>query len=219
MAEKQALCSGEQWWMSCIMISTEEKSAARRQGREHPALRETTPGSQAVGSAAERSKMSCGGGEGWAPFWLWDTSVVSNTCDCSTQRIWGFACKADASCNCTKGSCRDEKVFCHLNLEKERKGWSCGNGYIMSRCQGKFPMMKGQWSIFLRKVMRSLSLGVLMQRFELTMTGLSWLVAGEELKATRHFLPALFTVILWLPSHHWRSTGGSASAADYNGAQ
>lgn len=44
--------------------------------------------------------------------------------------------------------------------------------------------------------MRSLSLGVLMQRFELTMTGLSWLVSGDELKATRHFLPALFTVIL-----------------------
>lgn len=84
---------------------------------------------------------------------------------------------------------------------------------------GKISNDERQWSIFLRKVMRSLSLGVLMQRFELTMTGLSWLVAGEELKATRHFLPALFTVILWLPSHHWRSTGGSASAADYNGAQ
>lgn len=30
-----------------------------------------------------------------------------------------------------------------------------------------------------------------MQRFELTMMGLSWLVAEEELNATRQLLPAL----------------------------
>lgn len=35
-----------------------------------------------------------------------------------------------------------------------------------------------------------------MQRFELAMMGLSWLVAGDELTAPRQFLPALFTVIL-----------------------
>lgn len=33
----------------------EEKSAAWRQGREHPALRETIPGSQEIQSSAKRS--------------------------------------------------------------------------------------------------------------------------------------------------------------------
>lgn len=39
----------------------------------------------------------------------------------------------DASCSCTNGSCRDEKICCHLCLGKERKGWNCSSGYIMGK--------------------------------------------------------------------------------------
>lgn len=69
-------------------FNKEGKSAAHRQGRECPALLETIRGSQALRSSAkEESTMSRYGGERQAPFWMWDTNVVSNTGDCSAQHV------------------------------------------------------------------------------------------------------------------------------------
>ena len=68
-------------------FNEEEKSAAQRQGREHPALWEAIPGSEAVRSAAERSTVSRCGGERQAPFCMWDMSMVSNTGDFSPQQV------------------------------------------------------------------------------------------------------------------------------------
>lgn len=71
--------------MSRIVISMKRKNQLSRDRVGNAGNHPRVTGGQEL--SREESTMSHFGGERQAPFWVWDTSMVSNTGDCSTQHV------------------------------------------------------------------------------------------------------------------------------------